>query len=66
MVAPSYERDLADSSEAFLAAAVMVVWKAEGLKTSILPPPVEVEEHIDSEFDAQGWLDQGFDLPRRP
>ena len=62
----SYERDLADSSEAFLAASVLVGLKAEVLEASILPPPVEVEEHIDAEFDAQGWLDQSFDLPRRP
>ena len=58
----SYERDLADSSEAFLAASVLVGLKAEMLETSMLPPPPEVEDH----FDEQGWLDPAFDLPRRP
>ena len=33
-----YERDLADSSEAFLAASVLVGLKAEVLEASILPP----------------------------
>ena len=32
----SYERDLADSSEAFLAASVLVGLKAEMLETSML------------------------------
>ena len=62
----SYERDLADSSEAFLAASVLVGLKAEVLEASILPPPISVEEHIDAAFDDQGWLDESFDLPRRP
>ena len=62
----SYERDLADSSEAFLAASVLVGLKAEMLETSMLPPPPEVEDHFDADFDEQGWLDPAFDLPRRP
>ena len=36
-----YERDLADSSEAFLAASVLVGLKAEVLEASILPPVEE-------------------------
>ena len=62
----SYERDLADSSEAFLAASVLVGLKAEVLEASILPPPPEVEESYEAPFDEQGWLDPAFDLPRRP
>ena len=62
----SYERDLADSSEAFLAASVLVGLKAEMLETSMLPPLPEVEDHFDADFDEQGWLDPAFDLPRRP
>ena len=62
----SYERELADSSEAFLAASVLVGLKAELLEASILPPAPEIEEGFDAEFDEQGWLDPAFDLPRRP
>tara|TARA_B100001939_G_scaffold170945_1_gene147369 strand:+ start:826 stop:1728 length:903 start_codon:yes stop_codon:yes gene_type:complete len=62
----SYERDLADSSEAFLAASVLVGLKAEILEASILPPPPEIEEGFDAEFEDQAWLDPAFDLPRRP
>ena len=62
----SYERDLADSSEAFLAASALVGLKAEVLEASILPPIDEVEESFEVEFDDQGWLDASFDLPRRP
>ena len=59
-----YERDLADSSEAFLAASVLVGLKAEILEASILPPAEEVEEHFEADFEQQGWLDPRFDLPR--
>ena len=62
----SYERDLADSSEAFLAASVLVGLKAELLEASILPPAPEIEEGFEAEFEDQGWLDPAFDLPRRP
>ena len=62
----SYERDLADTSEAFLAASVLVGLKAEVLEASMLPPPLEVEEAFDSDFDDQGWLDPSFAFPRRP
>ena len=62
----SFERDLADSSEAFLAASVLVGLKAEVLEASILPPAPEVEDHFEAEFDEQAWLDPAFDLPRRP
>ena len=61
-----YERDLADSSEAFLAASVLVGLKAEMLEVSMLPPAPEVEDHFEAEFEDQGWLDPSFNLPRRP
>lgn len=61
-----YERDLADSSEAFLAASVLVGLKAEMLETSVLPPAEEVEDHFEADFEEQGWLDPRFDLPHRP
>ena len=61
-----YERDLADSSEAFLAASVLVGLKAEMLEISMLPPPADVEDHFEAEFEDQGWLDPSFNLPRRP
>ena len=61
-----YERDLADSSEAFLAASVLVGLKAEVLEASILPAAEEVEEHFEADFEEQSWLDPRFELPRRP
>lgn len=62
----SYERDLADSSEAFLAASVLVGLKAEVLETETFPPEPVFEEGCDPEFADQGWLDPSFELPRRP
>ena len=62
----SYERDLADSSEAFLAASVLVSLKAEVLEAQTFPPEPELEETFDAEFSDQGWLDPSFNLPRRP
>ena len=61
-----YERDLADSSEAFLAASVLVGLKAEMLETSMLPPAPELEESFDAELEASDWLAPVIDLPRRP
>ena len=61
-----YERDLADSSEAFLAASVLVGLKAEVLEASILPPVEAVEDYLEADFEDQGWLDPSFNLPRRP
>ena len=62
----SYERDLADSSEAFLAASVLVGLKAEMLEASILPPAPEMEEGFEAELDGADWLAPVIDLPRRP
>ena len=62
----SYEVDLAQSSEAFLAASVLVGLKAEVLEAEIFS--VDVNDQDDSEFDfgEQGWLDETFQLPSRP
>ena len=62
----SYERDLADSSEAFLAASVLVSLKAEVLEASTFPPQPEVEEMFEADFADQGWLDPSFNIPRHP
>ncbi len=62
----SYERDLAESSEAFLAASVLVGLKAEVLEAQTFPAEPEFEEGFDAEFADQGWLDPSFELPRRP
>ena len=62
----SYERDLAESSEAFLAASVLVGLKAEVLEASTLPPDPVVEDAFAPDFMEQGWLDPLFNLPRHP
>ena len=62
----SYEVDLAQSSEAFLAASVLVGLKAEVLETEMFSVDVEVEDDSDFDFGDQGWLDESFQLPLRP
>ncbi len=62
----SYERDLADSSEAFLAASVLVGLKAEALEASTFPSDPLIDEELESDFSDQGWLDPSFALPIRP
>ena len=67
----SYEQDLADTSEAFLAASVLVGLKAEVLESQTFPPsPPEEEEEVygfDVDADGQGWLlAPGVELPPRP
>ncbi len=63
----SYERDLADSSEAFLAAAVLVGIKAELLESETFPPEPVLEDCFDElELSEQGWLDKSFQLPKKP
>ena len=60
----SFEIDLAESSEAFLAASVLVSLKAEILESEIFPQELPEEEFMD--ISQQGWLDQNFDMPKRP
>jgi segregation and condensation protein A len=65
----SYEQDLAETSEAFLAASVLVALKAEVLEAATFPPEPALEEELEFGFeeDGQGWLMQaGVELPRRP
>lgn len=65
----SYEQELAETSEAFLAASVLVSLKAEVLEASTFPPEPEIEDHFDCQFgeDGQDWLAApGIELPRRP
>ncbi|MCP9775340.1 segregation/condensation protein A [Cyanobium sp. HWJ4-Hawea] len=64
----SYEQDLAESSEAFLAASVLVGLKAEVLEAATFPPaPIETDFGFDFDDDGQGWLmNPGLALPRRP
>ncbi|MEB3307353.1 MAG: segregation/condensation protein A [Cyanobacteriota bacterium] len=65
----SYEQDLADTSEAFLAASVLVSLKAEVLEASTFAPEPEPETSEEFGFDAegQGWLvNTGMEWPRRP
>jgi len=62
----SYEIDLADSSEAFLAASVLVGLKAEALEAQTFPPEPELEDAFEEDYSEQGWLDPRFDLPHRP
>ena len=65
----SYEQDLAETSEAFLAASVLVGLKAEVLEARTFPPePLEDDSlAFDVDADGQGWLlAPGVELPARP
>ena len=61
----SYERDLAESSEAFLAASVLVGLKAELLESATFPPEPLLEDPFSAEDDG-GWDPGALALPRRP
>tara|TARA_Y100001968_G_scaffold332991_1_gene393477 strand:- start:2220 stop:3101 length:882 start_codon:yes stop_codon:yes gene_type:complete len=62
----SYEIDLAESSEAFLAASVLVSLKAEVLEAETFPVETIDDSEFDIDFAEQGWLDENFNLPVRP
>ncbi len=62
----SFEKDLAESSEAFLAASVLVGLKAEVLETDTFPIEDNLEESCEFSFAEQGWLDPRLDIPRNP
>ncbi|MFZ9463702.1 MAG: segregation/condensation protein A [Vulcanococcus sp.] len=65
----SFEQDLADTSEAFLAASVLVGLKAEVLEMQTFPAPTvddEVAELGLEDDGPDGLLNQAFALPRRP
>lgn len=65
-VGGSYEQDLAESSEAFLAASVLVGLKAELLESATFPPEAIVQEAFDFEDTGADWGEGAIELPRRP
>jgi segregation and condensation protein A len=62
----SYEQDLAESSEAFLAASMLVGLKAELLETSTFPPEPLAEDDFDAAEELEDSPSQGLRLPARP
>ncbi|MCP9801007.1 segregation/condensation protein A [Synechococcus sp. RedBA-s] len=64
----SFESDLAVTSEAFLAASVLVSLKAEILEQQTLPPEpeTELEAFPFGDDDAESFELLSFQLPRRP
>jgi segregation and condensation protein A len=62
----SYEQDLAEASEAFLAASVLVSLKAEVLEASTLPPEPLPDEDFAADFEEAWAQDAALALPRRP
>jgi segregation and condensation protein A len=64
----SYEQELAQTSEAFLAASVLVGLKAELLESATFPPEPVLEDAFEAEADGFGWDGEGLPLalPRRP
>jgi segregation and condensation protein A len=62
----SFERDLADSSEAFLAASVLVGLKAEVLEAATFPPEPLLEDGFELEDAGEPAAMAGLLLPRRP
>lgn len=65
----SYEQDLAETSEAFLAASVLVALKAEVLEAATFPPEPVLDQELEfgCEEVGQDWLmAAGVELPRRP
>ncbi len=62
----SYENDLAESSEAFLAASVLVSLKADVLEAETFPLEEDADDDFDIGFSEQGWLDESFNLPSKP
>jgi segregation and condensation protein A len=63
----SYEQDLAATSEAFLAASVLVGLKAEVLERQTFPPQPPEDDGFELEANEDGpWALTGFALPRRP
>ena len=67
LVGGTYELDLAETSEAFLAASVLVSLKAELLEASTLPPEPVAEEAFDLDLEELAWGEEAaLALPRRP
>ena len=62
----SFERDLAESSEAFLAASMLVGLKAEVLEAATFPPEPVFEDPFDGDDPQEGLRAPSMALPRRP
>jgi segregation and condensation protein A len=62
----SYEQDLAQSSEAFLAASVLVGLKAEVLEAATFPPQPLLEDPFGSDEPEPLWEPGDLSLLRRP
>jgi segregation and condensation protein A len=62
----SFERDLAESSEAFLAASVLVGLKAEVLEAATFPPEPVFEDPFGFDDPSDGLAAPPLALPRRP
>ncbi len=64
----SYEHELAQTSEAFLAASVLVGLKAELLEAATFPPEPVLEEALAADDGGLDWGEGGWPLalPRRP
>ena len=61
----SYQKDLAETSEAFFAASVLVNLKAQVLESDVFK---ENSSDFEDEFDLddQDWIDKEFDIPKYP
>jgi segregation and condensation protein A len=61
----SYHKDLAETSEAFFAASVLVNLKAQVLESDVFK---ENSSDFEDEFDLddQDWIDKEFDIPKYP
>ena len=62
----SYEQDLAESSEAFLAASMLVGLKAELLETSTFPPEPLADDDLYEPEELESEPASGLRLPARP
>ena len=62
----SYEQDLSETSEAFLAASVLVSLKAELLEASTFPPQPATELELEACESEAGWGESPNPLPLRP
>ncbi len=62
----SYQKDLAETSEAFFAASVLVNLKAQVLESEVFKDEVSDELEEDYEINNQEWINQEFDIPKYP
>jgi len=61
----SYQKDLAETSEAFFAASVLVNLKAQVLESDVFKEN-SLDYDDDFDVDDQEWIDQDFDIPKYP